>query len=156
MSDDLPQEQFDATDPAAEDNAKRDAARIAREDADVLRQIMHTKQGRAWLLRRLDECHINNSPFVAGQPDLTAYGLGEEAAGRRLLTSAMNASVDLYMKAIKESQAEEQRLAEVRRRERKNREEREGPVDIAAMVAPLPPPAGYPGGPPLPKKDKKT
>jgi hypothetical protein len=153
VADDL-NETFDATDPAAEDNTRRDQARIAREDADVLRGIMHDKKGRAWLLRRLDECHINNSPFAAGQADVTAYHLGEEAVGKRLLTSAMAASVDLYMKAIKENQEEEARQANVRRTERKNREEREGPANVTDLFAPLPPPAGFPGGPPLPKKKK--
>jgi hypothetical protein len=153
MSDD-PLESFDATDTAAEDNARRDQARFAREDHDVLRNIMHTKQGRAWLLRRLDECHINNSPFAPGEPDVTAFHLGEEAVGKRLLLSAMTASVDLYMKAITEGQAEAQRVNEVRRREAKNRRESEGPIDVTELVAPLPPPAGYPGGPPLPTKQK--
>lgn len=154
-ADDLPLENFDAADPAAESNARRDQARFAREDADVLRAIMHSKQGRAWLLRRLDECHINNSPFAPGEPDVTAYHLGEEAVGRRLLTSAMAASVDLYMKAITESQEEERRLAEVRRTERKNREQRESGPAIEGLIADLPPPAGYPGGPPLPRKPNR-
>lgn len=156
MADDLPHETFDATDRAAEDNARRDQARFAREDADVLRGIMFSKPGRAWLLRRLDECHINNSPFAPGQPDVTAYHLGEEAVGKRLLTSAMAASVDLYMKAIQEQQAEDRRIADVRRTERKNREKaEEAAINPADLVANLPPPAGYPGGPPLPKKPKK-
>jgi hypothetical protein len=155
MPDDFAPETYDATDVAAEDNVKRDQARIAREDADVLRGIMFNKPGRAWLLRLLDSCHINNSPFAAGQPDVTAFHLGEEAVGKRLLTAAMAASVDLYMKAIKEFQEEEARINSVRRKEREKREEREGPIDVSALVAPLPPPAGYPGGPPLPKKDKK-
>lgn len=153
MPDDI--EQFDATDPAAEDNAKRDQARRDRNDLDVLRTIMHDKKGRDWLFRFLDACHINNSPFAAGQADVTAYHLGEEAVGKRVLRTAMTASVDLYMKMIREQQEEEARLTEVRRKERKNRDEREGDVDVAAMVAPLPPPAGFPGGPSLPKKDKK-
>jgi hypothetical protein len=156
MPEDLPHETFDAADPAAEDNARRDAARIAREDADVLRGIMFNKPGRAWLLRFLDACHINNSTFAPGMTDQTAFNLGEEAVGKRLLLTAMGASVDLYMKAIQEQQAEERRLADVRRTERKNREKTEdGPINVADLVAPLPPPAGYPGGPPLPKKEKK-
>lgn len=154
MPDDLPHETFDATDPAAEANAKRDAARRERNDLDVLRSVMHTKQGRDWLYRFLDSCHINNTPFAPGQPDVTAFHLGEENVGRKLLMIAMAASVDLYMKMIKEQQEEEARLNEVRRKERTNREERDGPVDVSALVAPLPPPAGYPGGPPLPKKKK--
>lgn len=153
MPDDT-QETFDAADPAAESNAKRDQARIEREDADVLRTIMHTKQGRAWLLRQLDACHINNSPFAAGQPDVTAFHLGEEAVGKRLLIAVMAASVDLYMKAIKESQEEERRLTEVRRKEREKREERDAPTDVRELAFPLPPPQGFPGGPPMPKKGK--
>jgi hypothetical protein len=155
VSDELPQEPFDATDPAAEANVKRDAARRDRNDLDVLRVLMRDKKGRDFLYRFLDSCHINNTPFAPGQPDVTAFHLGEEAVGKRVLLLAMSASTDLYMKMIQEQQEEEKRLAEVRRKERQNREEREGPIDVSALVAPLPPPAGYPGGPPLPKKDKK-
>lgn len=152
MADDLPHETFDATDPAAEANARRDAARRERADLDVLRKLMSDKKGRDFLYRFLDSCHINNTPFAPGQPDVTAFHLGEENVGRRVLLLAMGASTDLYMKMITEQQEEEVRLADVRRKERQNREERDGPVDINALVAPLPPPAGYPGGPPLPKK----
>ena len=148
-------ESFDASDTAAEANARRDEARRNRNDLDVLRTIMHTRQGRDWLHRFLDSCHINNTPFAAGQPDLTAFHLGEENVGRKLLLTAMSASVDLYMKMIKEAQEEEIRVNEVRRKERINREERDGPIDIEKLVAPLPPPAGYPGGPPRPKKEGK-
>lgn len=155
MPDDLPSEQFDAADPAAEANAKREQARRERNDLDVMRLILREKPGRDWLFRFLDSCHINNSPFAPGQADVTAYHLGEEAVGKRILLLAMTASVDLYMKMIKEQQDEEKRLNEVRRTERRNREEKEAPIDVASLVAPLPPPAGYPGGPPLPKKDKK-
>lgn len=154
MADDLPHETFDATDPAAEANAKRDAARRERADLDVLRKLMNDKKGRDFLYRFLDACHINNTPFAPGQPDVTAFHLGEENVGKRFLSLAMTASTDLYMKMIQEQQEEERRLADVRRTERKNRDEREGPVDINALVQPLPPPAGYPGGPPLPKKKK--
>lgn len=156
MADDLPHETFDASDAVAESNAKRDVARRERADLDVMRGVMHTKQGRDWLYRFLNACHINNTPFAPGQPDVTAFHLGEEHVGKQVLLLAMTASTDLYMKMIQEQQEEERRLADVRRTERKNREEREdGPTNPAAMVAPLPPPAGFPGGPPLPKKPKK-
>jgi hypothetical protein len=152
---DEPLETFDATDPAADANARREVARRDRADLDVMRGILSTTRGRDWLYRFLDSCHINNTPFSPGQPDVTAYHLGEEAVGKRILLQAMAASTDLYMKMIKEQQEEEQRLAEVRRKERINREEREGPVDVHKMMVDLPPPAGYPGGPPLPKKPGK-
>ncbi len=151
MSDDAP-ETFDATDPAAEANARREVARRERNDRNVMVSIMTTVAGRDWLYRFLDACHINNSAFVPGQADVTAFHLGEENIGKQVLLQAMSASTDLYMKMIKEQQEEERRLNEVRKKERVNREEKEGPIDVAALVADLPPPAGYPGGPPLPKK----
>lgn len=154
MASDDPAETFDASDASAEDNAKRDQARRARNDLDVLRTIMHDKKGRDWLFRFLDACHINNSSFAAGQADQTAFNLGEEAVGKRVLKTAMAASVDLYMTMIREQEEEDRRINEVRRTERKKREAAEQPVDVRELVFPLPPPAGFPGGPPLPKKDK--
>lgn len=155
MADQESLEAFDASNPVAEDNARRDAARLQRQDADVLRAIMHSKEGRSWLYRKLASCHIYESPFSAGQPDVTAFALGEQNVGKKLMVETMSASADLYMKMIKEQQDEEKRLNEVRRTERKNRERDEQPVSAADQVAPLPPPAGFPGGPPLPKKPNK-
>lgn len=153
MADDT-RETFDASDQAATDNASRDAAAKARADADQLRKIMHDKPGRAWLYRFLERCNIYGDSFTPGQPDVTAFKLGNENIGRQLMLAAMDASTDLYVKMVNEQREEERRLDEVRRKERKNREERDGPVDVSTLVAPLPPPAGYPGGPPLPKKPK--
>lgn len=147
-------ETFDATDVAAEDNAKRDAKRRERQDADVLRNVMRTKEGRAWLYRQLDLCHIYTATFAPGQADVTAFQLGEENIGKRLMMAAIDASPDLYMAMIKDQRDEEKRLNEVRRTERKNREEAEQGASAEKQVAPLPPPAGYPGGPAL-KKTRK-
>lgn len=142
MPDDTqPYETFDAADPAAIDNASRDAARITREDADVLRRIMHDKKGRAWLVRQLDACGINSArKFAPGAADQTAFNLGRESYGSELLISVMAASTDLYMTAIKEQQAEEVRLNDVRRQERVNREAVERPPRAADMLNDLPPP----------------
>lgn len=157
MADDLPPEIFDAADSVAENNARRDAERLAREDADVLRAIMHTKKGRAWIIRQLDRCHINSpAKFVPGSPDATAHNLGLEAYGAMLLTDVMKASVDLYMTAIKEAQAEAERANAVRREARVKREAVERGPDAEDMVGVrLPPPAGFPGHVP-PKPPKKT
>ena len=152
MADEQVTETYDAANPAAEDNARRDAARHAREDADTLRLLMQRKQGRAWLYRKLEACHIYASTFAPGQADVTAFQLGEENVGKRIMLEAIDASPDLYMKMLKEQQDEARRLDDIRRTERKNREQAEGPVDVAGLVADLPPPAGYPGGPSLPVK----
>lgn len=154
MADDLPSESYDAADPAAEANAKREEARRERQDADVLRLLMHTKPGRAFLYRRLERCHIYASTFAPGQADVTAFQLGEENIGKRLMLEAMDASPDLYVLMIKEQREESKRLDDVRRTERKNREAEERPPSAQEMMPDLPPPAGYPGGAPLPKKNK--
>lgn len=153
MADDQPPaETFDAADPAAEANAKRDAARREREDADVLRTLMHSKAGRAWLYRFLERCHIYGATFAGEQTHVSAFQQGEENVGKRLMLNAQAASVDLYMTMIKEEQAEQRRLDDVRRSERKNRDAENAPEPGAGAVADLSPPPGYPGGPPLPKK----
>ena len=86
---------------------------------------------------------------------VTAFQLGEENVGKRLMLEAQSASVDLYVQMIKEQRAEEARLDEVRRREQRNREQAEAAPTAEELMAPLPPPAGYPGGPALkPKKSR--
>lgn len=151
MADEHPTETFDAGDPAAIDNAHREDARRRREDADVLRMIMHTKPGRAWMYRMLNRCNIYGDTFAPGQGDVTAFKLGQENIGKQLMLELMDASADLYITMIKDQKDEEKRLDEVRRRERKSREA-EDPTASPQMefVKDLPPPAGYPGGPPLP------
>lgn len=145
-------EPFDATDPAAINNAEREAKRQAKQDADALRSLMLSKAGRAFLYRRLERCHIYATTFAPGQPDVTAFNLGEENVGKQLMSEAMDASPDLYVTMIKEQRDEAKRLDQVRETEQRNRENAERPPSAEEMVAPLPPPAGYPGGPPLKKK----
>jgi len=157
MADDLPTETFDAADPAAIDNARREEKRKAREDADVLRLIMHSKQGRAWLYRHLERCNIYGETFAPGQGDVTAFKLGQENIGKQLMLAAMDASSDLYVKMVNEQREEAKRLDEVRRTERKNREANDPSATVPQdFVVDLPPPAGYPGGPPLPGKPVVT
>jgi hypothetical protein len=134
LAEDIPPETFDAADPVAVNNAKREEARQAREDADVYRTIMHSKQGRAWLYRRLAECHIFGETFVPGQHDVTCFRLGEENFGRRIMMAAQDASIDLYTKMIKEQQDEAKRLDEMRRGDQRRREAEEKPPTAEQML----------------------
>lgn len=143
MTDDVA---VDASDEAATNNAHRDLQRAYRDDLDVLRTIMRTKKGRAFILRQLDRCQINSPhKFVPGSPEATAHNLGLEAYGLMLLKDVMAASVDAYMTAIAEAQAEALRKNEARRSEAKRREEAERPASAEEMVMGLPPPKGFPG-----------
>lgn len=148
-------EVYDATDPVAENNLRRDDVRRDRQDKDVLRKLMHGREGRSWLYRKLESCHIYSSTFSPGQPDLTAFQLGEENIGKRLMLEAQNASVDLYMQMIREQQEEERRQEDERRKERMNREESERPTAIEQLMPDLPPPDYLGKGVTPPKKSKK-
>src|SRR6267154_4206594 len=113
MPDDLPLESFDASDPAAAANAEREAARKARDDADVLRKLMFSKQGRGFLYRRLEMCHIYGNTFAGEETHVSAFQQGEENVGKRLMLEAMDASPDLYVQMIKEQREESKRLDQV-------------------------------------------
>lgn len=151
MAEDTPIEQFDATDPKAINNAEREVARKKRQDADELRKILHSKTGRAFLYRLLERCNIYGDTFAGEQTHISAFRQGQENVGKQLMLAAMDASPDLYVQMVKDQRDEEGRLDEVRRSEAKDRESRDNPSGIQAMVD-LPPPAGYPGGPPMPKR----
>lgn len=155
MADDAP-EPFDASDAVAVNNAQRDAQRIKRDDADVIRIIMHGKKGRAWMIRQLERCYVNSpAKFVLGQPEATAHNLGRESYGLELLQEVMAASVDLYMTAVKERLDEEIRLNAVRREEAKRRQDDEPGAGAEAMLGALAPPQGFPGHQPPPRAPKR-
>ncbi len=131
---------YDASDPIAENNLRRDARRIDRQDKDVLRKLMHTPEGRSFLYRRLERCHIYSSTFAPGQPDLTAFQLGEENIGKMLMMEAQSASVDLYMKMIKERQEWEREQDVQREKESKRREDLDRAPTVEELMPELPPP----------------
>lgn len=147
-------DQFDASDPVAENNAKRDQERIARQDRETLRVWLSHKNGRSLLFRKLQACHIFATSYVPGGEDgrrATDFALGEENVGKQIMYELIDAAPDLYMKMIAEQKEEETRIASVREDEEKKRETVD---DLAVKMQgfDLPPPAGYPGGPPLPVK----
>ena len=139
MADD-PAAAYDATDPVAENNIRRDQARKAKTDADVYRSILNTPHGRDWFYRQLARCHIYASAFAPGQPDVTAFGLGEENIGKQWMLGAIDAAPELYMKMLKEQKAEEARIENLRTEaDRKAREDND--IAIKTQGFDLPPPA---------------
>ena len=136
----LMSDSYDASDPVAENNLRRDARRIDRQDKDVLRKLMHTPEGRSWLYRKLETCHIYSSTFSAGQSDVTAFQLGEENIGKRLMLECQAASVDLYMKMIKERQEWEREQDVQREKEGKRREDLDRAPTVDELMPELPPP----------------
>lgn len=138
---------YDANDPVAERNARRDAGRRRRNNRDVIATVLASKAGRDWFYDVLAACHIYSTPFEPGAPDVTAFRLGEENVGKQLMLEAIGASPENYLMMVKEAKAEEERLEDVRRKEETARNtdqvieltgEGRDPND-------LPPPKGWPG-----------
>jgi len=149
---DIPIPDYDATDETAENNARRDEARRKREDAETVKRLMSHKNGRAWVYRFLDKCHIHNTPFVPGDPYTSAFHAGEENAGKRLFHDVIDACADLYLVMLAEAKKEEERLAAAAIDTDKTRQaEHDAAVQTQGFV--LPPPEGWPGHMPQPKPE---
>lgn len=104
----------DAADEVAISNERRAEKRREREDAKVVAAILATREGRSWLYRRLEVCHIFGASVDLGSmhrpsdPLATYFALGEENIGKRLMAEAQSAASALYLKMIEEARAEEQ------------------------------------------------
>jgi len=142
-------EQYDASDPRAENNQRSDQARKAREDAETLRAILSHKARRAWFYRQLVRCHIYDTPFVPGQDNTTFFQMGQENIGKQMMMEAINSCPELYMTMLKEAREEEQRIGNVREEEEKKRQG-EDETAVRTQGLDLPPPVGWPGGPAVP------
>lgn len=93
---------YDASDPKAVNNARKKAGRKKASELEVVRTIMSTTQGRAWMYSLLESCFIFGNQFVAGMPDSTAYNCGMSNVGKRIMQDIMKSAPDLYLKMCKE------------------------------------------------------
>jgi hypothetical protein len=161
MADDAVAETPDSGDRSAEENQRKEARRRARADADVMRGILRTAEGRDWLYRKLRFGGLygdgTEAPLLSpGQPDVTAERIGRLNFAAVLDNEALGASLDLHMQMLKEQRDDARRLEDLRRKEREAREAAaRPPIDVDAMAVHLPPPQGYPGHvPPKPIQPK--
>jgi len=131
------------------DNADDKAARLEIEkrrkaELDVIRSIMMTKAGRAWIWNWLDKCHIFGSTFFGEETHRSAFAQGQENVGRILWLDVQEASLDQYVKMVQEQKEEERRLAKVREEDAKAQASREDPFfadnEQAMQPIDLPPP----------------
>jgi hypothetical protein len=144
MTDDGIFADYDAADPVAENNARRDVARQQREDADTVRRLLSHRNGRAWFHRLLARCHIYGTPFSPGEPDTTNFRLGEENVGKVLMYEALAACPEQYLAMIAEARKEDERVAAVRADEEKKRQG-EDEAAVRTQGFDLAPPAGWSG-----------
>ena len=133
---------YDAADPVAENNARRDEARRRREDAQTIRRLMVDVSGRAWLYRILERCHIYASAFAPGEPETTFFRMGEENIGKQMMMAAMAAAPDLYMQMLAEARKQEEHAAITSADEEGKRSE--NATAVAMQGFDLPAPEGWP------------
>ena len=119
---------------------------LARADADVLRKIMLSRNGRDWLWRLLDWCDVYSEPFVPGVDGEreTCRNLGRQMVGKRLNMEVMEASQDLYITMLREAREAEQMARQEKRAAEKREAKQEDvlePEDMPEGSVDLPAPA---------------
>ncbi len=88
---------YDTSDPEHVAKARRNAARIAKEDEVFFKErVMGTREGRGWLWRRLVLCHIYDS-CIGADPYGTYFLLGERNVGNALIQEAQRYPAEYQM-----------------------------------------------------------
>lgn len=87
--------------------------RQQRQDADVIRKLMLSPAGRAWMWRKLEATRAFMPNYVPGNESPSAlndlvYYEGQRRFGLDLLAEVMLASTDLYLTMFREAQAAKQ------------------------------------------------
>jgi len=98
------EEIYDSSDPASVNRARKKAAREKAERLRVCQALLTHPDTRKWVFDLLNACHIYSNPFVPGQADTTAFNLGEQNVGKRLLVDFTTADPALYNTMLKENQ----------------------------------------------------
>lgn len=93
---------FDASDPKAVELQKIAAGRRKQLDQNVVKSLMNTVEGRSWVWRLLESCHIYHSSLDINNPQVTAFNEGERNVGLRVMAMVVGES-ELYMQMMKES-----------------------------------------------------
>jgi hypothetical protein len=71
----------------------------------VLRQIMGSNEGRAWMYALLEQCHLTKTSFSRNALDM-AFEEGERNIGLRIMGDLMKACPERYIEMQKEANGE--------------------------------------------------
>ncbi len=72
------------------------------------RRLMSDAPGRKWMHDLLVRCHIWQTPFAAGQPDTTAFRLGEQNLGLQTFADVIAAAPSEYVLMMQEATTKDQ------------------------------------------------
>lgn len=92
---------FDASDRKQVRAREKAAALLDQQRAEVVRNLMATLPGRAWVCDFLEGCHIFATSFTQ-DPIQTAFNEGERNRGLIVLNDIMSICPDTYIVMMKE------------------------------------------------------
>jgi hypothetical protein len=96
---------YDAGDPAAVKARARTAKQRESSKRSVIRQIMSSSEGRAWIHEVLSMSHVYSSSFSTNALTM-AYSEGERNIGLRITADIVSASPERYLEMLKENSSE--------------------------------------------------
>ena len=96
-------EKFDASDPDQVNKRKSEVGRRQKADDDVIIALLGNGDGRSWMWRLLERCHVLSQPFDPESDRITAFRLGEMNICQMLLADVLRAAPDSYLLMAKES-----------------------------------------------------
>lgn len=70
---------------------------------NVVKNIMQTMEGRAWMFGKLELCGVNATPYVPGRPDDTAFNCGMQELGHQLQAEIMQVAANEYSIMLQEA-----------------------------------------------------
>lgn len=93
---------FDAADPKQVNARKRRAKLRAAADDEVVKTLLGSFAGRAWVWRKLSEAHIFETSFKSDVNQMI-FAEGERNSGLRLLSQVMRVAPDSFILMSKEN-----------------------------------------------------
>lgn len=88
---------FDASDPDQVNQRNRDSKRRDLRHREVLRQIMQSAPGRAWLYDFLAECHMNSTSYTSERTHDTAFNEGERNVGLKMNAQMLRFPAEYFL-----------------------------------------------------------
>lgn len=98
---------YDASDRKDVRRAEKAARSIESARIAYVRHIMSDSAGREWMQGLLAECSVFHSPFVAGNPDRTAFNCGRQSIGHQTFADVVTHCPDQYVLMMKEQATKE-------------------------------------------------
>lgn len=97
------EESYDTSNPQQVNTARKKAARTKADRLRFVQAAMQTVEGRGWFHDILVRCHITRNPYMAGDPQATAFRCGEQNIGLQILDDIQTAAPQLYIDMITEN-----------------------------------------------------